>query len=340
MDIHPVTDFGKVEAEYHIGIDLGGTNIIAGIVDTSNRILAKAGTPTLAGRPASDIMADMAAMSLEAAARADIPFENVKSIGIGAPGTANKQSGIMEVAVNLFWEMVPLRDAVSQLLKRPVYIENDANAAAYGEYIAGVARGYDSSLTITLGTGIGGGMVLHGQILEGFNYGGMEVGHMVIVKDGRQCACGRRGCFERYASASGLILTTLEHMEQHPGSRMWTLTEGDRSKVSGWTAFDAMRDGDNAAALAVAAYISDLACGITNLINILQPDILAIGGGISKEGDTLLDPLRENICREAFSRNSTRNSRIVAAKLGNDAGIIGAANLYREIKKASPPSSL
>ncbi|MBM6921078.1 ROK family protein [Phocea massiliensis] len=313
--------------KYYIGIDLGGTNIAAGVVNENKEIVAKTSIKTGSGRDVNLIVDDMALAAKTAAEGANLTFDDVEWIGIGAPGTANKATGIIEYSNNLDWYNVPLVSMLEERTGKKVFIENDANAAAYGEYVAGAAKDADSSVMVTLGTGVGGGIVLNNKIYTGFNFAGAELGHSVIVVDGRQCTCGRKGCLEAYASATGLIVTTKEYMEQYKDSAMWDIVEGDISKVNGRTAFDAMRKGDEAGKLVVDEYIKYLACGVTNIINTFQPDILCIGGGISHEGDTLMVPLKEIVAREVYSRNSARNTEIVAASLGNDAGIIGAALL-------------
>ncbi|MDR2157097.1 MAG: ROK family protein [Clostridiales Family XIII bacterium] len=318
---------------YNIGIDLGGTNIVAGLVDEDGKILSKSGLPTLAGRPARAIAADLAALARDVAEKAGISPRDANSVGVGIPGSADKTTGAVEYACNLGWHDIPLRDMLSDDLGLPVYLANDANAAAYGEYIAGAAKGSDSFVMLTLGTGVGGGLILRGKIVEGFNSAGMEVGHMVIAKGGRPCQCGRSGCFERYASASGLILTAKEYMARRPSSLLWDLSGGDPDKVDGRMPFDAMKQGDPTAKEIVDVYIDDLACGLTSIINILQPEILALGGGIAAQGETLLAPLRTIVSREVYSRTSARNTRIAAAALGNDAGIVGAANLCGEARR-------
>lgn len=313
--------------KYYIGIDLGGTNIAAGVVNENKEIVAKTSIKTGSGRDVNLIVDDMALAAKTAAEDANLTFDDVEWIGIGAPGTANKATGIIEYSNNLDWYNVPLVSMLEERTGKKVFIENDANAAAYGEYVAGAAKDADSSVMVTLGTGVGGGIVLNNKIYTGFNFAGAELGHSVIVVDGRLCTCGRKGCLEAYASATGLIVTTKEYMEKYKDSAMWELVEGDISKVNGRTAFDAMRKGDEAGKLVVDEYIKYLACGVTNIINTFQPDILCIGGGISHEGDTLMVPLKEIVSREVYSRNSARNTEIVAASLGNDAGIIGAALL-------------
>ena len=313
--------------KYYIGIDLGGTNIAAGVVNENKEIIAKTSIKTGSGRDVNLIVDDMALAAKTAAESAELTFDDVEWIGIGAPGTANKATGTIEYSNNLGWYNVALVSMLEERTGKKVFIENDANAAAYGEYVAGAAKDADSSVMVTLGTGVGGGIVLNNKIYTGFNFAGAELGHSVIVVDGRQCTCGRKGCLEAYASATGLIVTTKEYMEQYKDSVMWDIVEGDLSKVNGRTAFDAMRKSDEAGKLVVDAYIKYLACGVTNIINTFQPDILCIGGGISHEGDTLMVPLKEIVAREVYSRNSAKNTKIVAASLGNDAGIIGAALL-------------
>mgnify|MGYP000149367773 FL=1 len=313
--------------KYYIGIDLGGTNIAAGVVNENNEIVAKTSVKTGSGRPVNLIVDDMANAAKSAAESIGLTLNEVEWVGVGAPGTANKASGVIEYSNNLGWYDVPLVQMLEERTGKKVYIENDANAAAYGEYVAGAAKKADSSVMVTLGTGVGGGIVLNNKIYTGFNFAGAELGHSVIVVDGRPCTCERRGCLEAYASATGLITTTREYMEKYKDSVMWDLVEHDLSKVSGRTAFDAMRKGDKAGKMVVDEYIKYLACGITNIINTFQPDILCIGGGICHEGDTLMVPLKEIVKREVYSRNSAKNTEIVAASLGNDAGIIGAALL-------------
>lgn len=313
--------------KYYIGIDLGGTNIAAGVVNENMEIIAQCSVKTGSGRPLDAIVDDMAGVARDAAAKAGISMEQIEWVGIGAPGTANRATGVIEYSNNLDWYDVPLVAMMEQRLSKKVFIENDANAAAYGEYVAGSAKDANISVMVTLGTGVGGGVVINNSIYTGFNYAGAELGHTVIVMDGRDCTCGRNGCLEAYASATGLITTTKQYMEKDKSSVMWELCGGDLSRVSGRTAFDAMRKGDVSGKAVVDEYIRCLACGITNIINTFQPDMLSIGGGISHEGDTLMKPLKEIVSREVYSRNSPHNTEIVAASLGNAAGIIGAALL-------------
>ena len=312
--------------KYYIGIDLGGTNIKAGVVSEDFEIVAKTSCKTNLPRPGEEICADMAKVALEAVKEAGLTLDDIEVVGIGTPGTANSEAGVIEYSNNLGFLNFPVVKLMKTHIDKPCYVENDANAAAYGEYIAGAAKGANDAVCITLGTGVGGGIIINGKIYSGFNYAGAEIGHTVINVDGPQCTCGRRGCFEVYSSATGLIRMTNEAIAKHPESILKEEAD-DNGKVSARTAFNAMRKGDAVAKQVVDDYIRYLACGIANTINIFQPDILYIGGGVCNEGDPLMLPLKELVAKEVYTRNSEKNTEIVIAKLGNDAGIIGAAFL-------------
>lgn len=310
---------------YSIGIDLGGTNIAAGIVDENMKIVLKDSVPTRLPRSAESIIDDMVSLAFNLADKASISMDDIKWIGVGTPGTANCDTGIIEYSNNLRFENVPIVKMMEEKTGKKVFIENDANAAAFGEYKAGAAKGASSAVVITLGTGIGSGVILNGKILHGFNFAGAELGHTVIVNGGRPCTCGRYGCWEAYASATGLINLTKESMQKNSDSKMWEIAGGSLENVNGKTAFDAMREKDPAGEIVVDLYIKYLGCGLVNAINIFQPEILCIGGGICKEGDNLIKPLTEIIQKERYSRYSKNQTKLCTAKLGNDAGIIGAA---------------
>lgn len=308
--------------KYYIGIDLGGTNIVAGVVNESYEILAKASVKTNLPRPEQEIAADMAKVTREATEKAGLTMDQIEWIGVGTPGVANSATGIIEYSNNLGFHNTPMVKYLETELGKPTFIENDANAAAYGEYVAGAAKGAKDAVCITLGTGVGAGIIIDGKIYSGSNFGGAEVGHTVISVDGPQCTCGRKGCFEVYSSATGLVRMTREALEAHPESTM-----KEEEHISARTAFNYMRAGDATAKQVVDDYIKYLAAGITNTINIFQPDVLCIGGGVCNEGDPLLVPMKEIVKREVYTRNSEKNTEIVIAALGNDAGIIGAAFL-------------
>ena len=312
--------------KYYVGIDLGGTNIVAGVVDEEYNIIAKASTKTNCPRPEKEIADDMAKMAVEAVKNAKLTMDQIEWIGVGTPGIANSEKGIIEYSNNLSFKNTPMVKYIQESIDKPVFIENDANAAAYGEFVAGAAKGARNAVCITLGTGVGGGIIVDGKIYSGSNFAGAEIGHTVIEVDGAQCSCGRKGCFEAYSSATGLIRMTKEAMAEHPDSIM-SKTADERGKVTARTSFDCMRMGDKYAKAVVDKYIKYLAAGITNTINIFQPDILCIGGGVCNEGDPLLLPMKELVAKEVYTRNSEKNTEIVIAKLGNDAGIIGAAFL-------------
>ena len=313
--------------KYYVGIDLGGTNIAVGVVDEEYRIVGRASVKTNCPRPAEEIADDMAKAAFMAVEDAGVSMDQVEWIGIGSPGTVDKEQGVVVYANNLDFHNVPVAKLIGERTGRKVYMDNDANAAAYGESIAGAAKGYKNVLAITLGTGVGGGIIIDGRIYGGFSNCGAELGHMGIVYDGRPCTCGRKGCIEAYASATGLINLTKEAMKDHPASIMWQMVDGDLNKVNGRVAFDAMRKGDETGAQVVDQYISYLAYGVSNFINMFQPEILVIGGGIGKEGENLLVPLREKVKKETYAKRPEDETQILSAKLGNDAGIIGAAFL-------------
>lgn len=312
---------------YRVGIDLGGTNIVAGVIDENCKIVASAKMKTNAPRPAEEIFDDIAKVVFEALEKANVTMDEVKSIGLGTPGTVNKANGTIEFANNLKFDNVPAGEMLKERLGKTCFMDNDANCAALGEAKAGAGNGVDNFIAITLGTGVGSGVVVDGHILSGANYAAAEMGHMVIVVDGVKCTCGRHGCWESYASATALISQTREMMRHEQDSLMWRIAEEDLNKVNGRTAFDAMRQGDAAAKRVVDRYIYYVACGLINAINIFQPEIICIGGGISHEGETLLEPLRRHIRRERYSMYSKTQTKICRAELGNDAGIIGAALL-------------
>ncbi|WP_297141340.1 ROK family protein [uncultured Eubacterium sp.] len=310
-----------------IGIDLGGTNIVAAVVNDEYEMVGKAKTPTATPRSAEEIFDDIAKVCKEAMAQAGVTIKDIFSVGIGTPGTVNKE-GVIEFANNLGFVNVPAKEMLIERLGiENVYVDNDANCAALGEAQAGSGHGAKDFIAVTLGTGVGSGVIINGKIVAGVNNAGGECGHSVIVVDGEPCTCGRKGCWEAYASATALINQTKAAMEKYPDSVMHELVKANGGKVDGRTAFDAMRRGDIAGIKVVDAYVKYVACGLINLVNIFQPETICIGGGICNEGETLLRPLRRYIDSERYSVYSKIQSKIVKAELGNDAGIIGAALL-------------
>lgn len=314
---------------YNIGIDLGGTNIAIGIVDENHNIVLKDKVPTRTERPTSAIMDDMANLCKSLLERLNLTFRDIGYAGIATPGAVDIANGVVRYSPNIKMENYPIASELkARIPVKDVFVENDANAAALAEAKAGAGKGLDDVIMITLGTGVGGGVVIGGKLYSGFNYAGAELGHTVIEFGGRQCNCGRKGCFEAYSSATGLINMTKEKMTETKDTLMWEMVDGDINNTSGRTAFDACRKGDKAGKEVVDMYIGYLACGIANMINIFQPEVLCIGGGVCGEGDYLLNPLKELIKQNSYGyERQERNTELKIAELGNDAGIIGAASL-------------
>jgi len=315
----------------YIGIDLGGTNIKVGLVDETGTIVHKKSIKTQAERTGEAIVADMARVTLEVIAEAGCTQSDVESIGIGSPGTPNNKTGELIVAYNLPFRHMPMRREMKKTVSLPVYIDNDANVAALAESEFGAARGSSSSVTITLGTGVGGGIVINNRIFSGFNNAGSEIGHMVIKSGGEACTCGRKGCFEAYASATALIRDTERAAVQNPASILNAMIAENGGKASGRSSFDAMRQGDAVATTVVADYIEMLSEGLANVINTFMPEIIVIGGGVCNEGDALMVPLLEKTYDKAksFLAEGVPTPKIRVAEMGNDAGIVGAAMMGR-----------
>ena len=314
---------------YYIGIDLGGTNIAAGLTDGEGNLLRKESVPTLRDREYPEIVRDMAMLAMKLIGDAGLEKDQVGGIGIGAPGTPDDQKGIIVYANNLKFRNVPIRAEMQKYTDLPICIDNDANCAALAESTAGAAKGVQHSVTITIGTGLGSGVVIGGKIYSGFNHAAAEMGHMVIVSGGERCTCGRDGCWESYASATGLIRQTREAALKHPESLIHKLTGENLDNIDAKTAFDAARQGDAVGEAVVRQFVIYLGDGIVNLLNIFQPEVLVIGGGVSKEGEYLLKPLRRYVRQYVYTREEVAQTEIRVATMGNDAGIVGAAMLCR-----------
>ncbi len=301
----------------YIGIDVGGTNLKAGLVDEAGKIVAVERVPL-------DFQGPEAFAATLAELAGKVLREGVQWVGVGLPGAVD--GGDVLFTTNIPMKDVPLERLFRQHLDLPLLLGNDADCAAVGEFFGGAGRGTRDFAVITLGTGVGAGLILNGKLRGGL--ASSEAGHMVICKDGEPCNCGRRGCWERYASATGLIQQTKRAMEAHPESalRKFAAERG----VEGRTAFQAAEAGDETALAVCRQYVEYLASGMVSLINALRPEVVAIGGGVSAAPEhLLLEPLREAVAKESFSRHGGRATRILPAELGNDAGIIGAAMLGR-----------
>ena len=311
---------------YIIGIDLGGTNIAGAILDQNYGIIAKNSVKTIADQGFEPILNSIKGLIDSLLKEQNLSYKDIARIGIGSPGTIDSKKGVVIYANNLSLLNAPLAPKLSELTGIPVKISNDANCAALGESVAGGAKGMKNMVLITLGTGVGGGVVIDKKIYEGTLSVGTELGHIVIMANGKKCSCGRIGCWEAYASASALISQTLAAIEKHPECLMAKQAK-DGVKVNGRLAFDCAKAGDETAAAVVKEYVQYVACGIINIINIFFPDAILVGGGISGEGDYLLDPIRELVKNYSYGSAYVQCPQILKATLGNDAGIIGAAAL-------------
>ncbi len=307
---------------HYVGIDLGGTNIAAGLVTEDGKILADKSIPTRAERPWQEIVADMADLAKQVIAMAGAEISDVAGVGIGCPGSIDNENGICAYSNNIKMEKADIAGEFRKHLDIPVNLENDANAAALGEYEIN-GQGAKSYVFVTLGTGVGGGVILDGKIFRGHNGVGAEIGHTVIMSGGEGCTCGRQGCWEAYASVTALIRQTKASMEKNPDSLMNDFAKKE-GKVTGRTSFDAAKAGDKAAQEVVDQYFKYVAEGITNMVNIFQPEKIVIGGSISKEGDYLLKPVAELVNKNDYNRYMHK-AKVEIATLFGDAGIIGAA---------------
>ena len=308
----------------YVGIDLGGTNIKAGVVTDEGKLLNKVTCKTNADRPMEDIIHDMGRLAADAVKDAGLEVSDIEAIGIGSPGTPDNDEGLLVYSNNLPFVMAPMRKLIREVIDLPVYIDNAANCAAMAEAVAGAAKGAKDSVTITLGTGVGAGVIVDGKIYSGFNQAGSEFGHTVLVSGGIECPCGRKGCFEQYASASALARMTREAAEKNPDSLLNKVYE-QQGEWNAQIAFIAMRDGDETAKEVVDTYTSYLADGLANAINAFMPEVLVVGGGVCNEGDPLLIPMREKTMSRPYFGPGVKKTRIELAQMGNDAGIVGAA---------------
>lgn len=309
----------------YLGIDLGGTNISIGLVTEEGKILLKDSVPTSSERGYEAVVKDMAELSLKIIENYGIHLVDIQSVGVGSPGLPDVKNGKILYSNNLGFRDTPIREEFNKYISKPVYVENDANCAALGESTIGATRNYKDSITVTLGTGIGSGIILDNKIFSGSFYGGGEMGHMVICVDGEPCTCGRCGCWEAYASATALIRETRVAAAKFPDSELFNMISGNIKLISAKTPFDAADKGDEVAIEIIGNYFKYLSEGIANLINIFQPEVIAIGGGVSAQGDRFIERIYKNL--EKLIYGNRIQTKIVLCELGNDAGIVGAAML-------------
>lgn len=312
---------------YRAGIDLGGTNIKVGIVDEKQQILLADSIPTNAKRHYTEIAKDMANLVKDLLERLNLREEALSGVGIGSPGTVDAKNGIVVFSNNIVWENVPLAEEVGRYFSCPIKISNDANCAALGEVMAGAAKEYKNAILLTLGTGVGGGIVLDGSVFEGAHAGGAELGHTNLIFGGEACTCGRKGCVEAYVSATALIRDAKRAAEKYPLSLLNTLCEGESENMNGKIPFDAAKAGDLAAKEVVENYIMYLGEAITDVVNIFRPDVVLLSGGVCNQKENLTEPVNAYISKKCFAGEKAFIPLVKCAELGNDAGIIGAANL-------------
>lgn len=318
---------------YYIGIDVGGMSIKAGVADINGNVLHKTTIVTRGNYDAEyTISNDIHKLIVKLLDEANIPEEKIAAVGIGQAGSIDSERGIINYWNNIPMKNVHVVEELKKWHKMPVFIDNDANVAALGECVFGAAKGLRNVMLVTLGTGVGSGIIIDGKIYRGEYGAGAEAGHMRIVMNGEPCTCGGRGCWEAYASVSALIRQTKAAMEKHPESMMCSLA-AEMGEVNGITSFKAARAGDKAALEVVARYIEYVGTGLVGLQNIFRPQIFLIGGGISKEGEFLTDPLEKFVQDGMFDKETGDPVKIRPAALHNDAGILGAAALAIESVK-------
>lgn len=311
----------------YFGIDIGGTGIKAGVVSPEGKLLYKQSAPTQAALGYEVLAKDIADLIKSVMENQNISLDDVAAIGLGCPGSIDDKNGVVIYANNINLKNAPLCAQVRKYIDKPVYIGNDANCAALGEYFAMDDDSIEDFVAVTLGTGVGGGIIINKKIYTGFNSVAGELGHTVIAMDGEQCTCGRKGCWEAYASATALIRDAERAADKNPDSALAKEIAANGGRATGKIAFDCANGGDATAKEVVDKYIRYVAEGIINLINTFQPQYVAIGGGISNQGDKLLEPVKKYVREGSYGGDLVRQTEIVIAKLGNDAGIIGAALL-------------
>lgn len=312
--------------KYTIGVDIGGTNIAVGIIDENYKVVIKESFKTNAPRSAEEICDDIISSYKKLAQEADINLDELEEIGIACPGII--KNGVVVSATNLRFTDTPLKSIMEKKTGLRCEVCNDANAVALAEYIVSDDEDIHSLVAVTIGTGIGGGIVIDGKIIDGFNGAGAELGHITVEKDGRSCACGSKGCLETYCSASALVKETKKAMIDHPDSKLWEICS-DINDVDGKTVFRAAELGDKVSQEVLDTFLNYLSIGVINMITLLQPEVLCIGGGMSKEKDALIEPLKKLVIENSLTKNLAEKTTIKTAVLFNDAGLVGAAAYIR-----------
>lgn len=310
--------------KYYLGIDLGGMSAKCAVLK-DGALCGVCRCKTDKNNLPEQTATDLAVLAEEAIKLSGISKELIAGIGIGSPGIIDSEKGEVVSWSNFGWEKVNLAKLIKDKTGLPVYVLNDANAATYGEYVYGSAKKYRSAVMLTIGTGVGGGLVFDGKLIEGNGGAGAELGHEVIRFGGEKCACGRRGCLEAYASATALIRQTKKAMALHTDSLLWQLCNGDSEAVNGKIIFEALKSGDKTAKAVINKYLRYLSEGVINSVNIFRPEAVIIGGGISAQGEVITKPIQRKVNKFKLGGKNTPAVKVVAATLGNDAGIFGAA---------------
>lgn len=315
---------------YYIGVDVGGTNLVAGLADETGSLLNKASTPVDKRLTAEGLCLAIVRLSREVCRAKGLEYSQIQAVGVGIPGLVDNKRGEVVQTTNMPFDHTPFRALFQKEWDVPVHLGNDANCAAIGEYWAGAAKGASPAVMVTLGTGIGGGLVVDGKLLTGIANSGMEVGHLITHPGGRDCPCGSMGCWEQYGSATALIRMTRQAMEENKSSVLWRLCQGDLDKVQGRTPFQGAEMGDETSKRVLEQYRQELAVGLITLVNVLQPEVICLGGGVSNASDELLlDPLRALVAKGSYDKSMP--TKLVRASLGNDAGVVGAAMLCKSV---------
>ena len=309
-----------------IGVDVGGTGIQIGVVDREYRIIRESSIPTRTDIPFEEQLKHIADCIVSTVQAAGMSEDDIESVGIGIPGIASSKTGEVIKCTNMGWNHVPFREVFNRYLNKPVHIDNDANVAALAESVAGVSAGTSSSVFITIGTGIGSGIIINGRIWSGAHHIGAELGHVIFDLDGVPCTCGNHGCLERYCSATALIRMAREAVAEQPDSLILRSVNMDPSRIEAKTVFDAARQGDTLAVSVYNRYTDYLAQAIASVVNLLDPEVIVLGGGVSKAGHFLLDPLTQKY-KQYIVFNDQPLPPVKIAVLGSEAGIIGAAML-------------
>ncbi len=313
----------------YVGVDIGGMSIKAGLVGEDGKIIVSKAIPTRASAPSKEIVRDLAGLVKDLVLDNGLSIAQISGVGIGSPGSVDDANGVVRYSCNLNFRKTPVTSIVKEHLRlENVKISNDANCAALGETLFGGGKGARNSVTITLGTGIGTGIVCDGKLITGNASAGAEGGHICIAVDGEECGCGSRGCFEAYASVSALIRQTERAAKEHPESALNEIAK--KEGFNGKTAFIAMKRGDEVAKQVVDDYIKYIGIGVVNYANIFWPEVFIIGGAISREGDVLIRSLQQYVDAHIYGAEYNPKIKIVAARLGNDAGIVGAATLVMD----------